>query len=348
MPWRPVEPGTVERVHQITQQVMGMLVLEVLKANPADWSEMFPVIEFVVYNTPGPHGYTPRDLDRRWSLATPLEKELQPFQVMDFEPVTDWAKEVFKKYREIRERVIQWYAQTSEKRAELANRFRRSRTLLPGMKVVYRDPRARAAGGRTPWRKPQTEPFEVVSVSGNKCVLRRPDGTLVPDAHVEDTIIVPDSAKDLEREPIEFAPDDPQTGDHIDQRKSPGEMLEQAARGQAAEGSAPTPGAAKRAKLDKVGVGGYVAYAAAGKKKTCRIGRVQLISKAEQEVVVHRHRPLTDGRLRVRWKPTYWDESQTEVIEEGSKPSLERVAADRLVTLVPVSYTHLRAHETDS
>ena len=114
MPWRPVEQGTVERLHQITQQVMGMLVLEVLKANPADWSAMFPVIEFVVYNTPGPHGYTPRDLDRRWSLATPLEKELQPFQVMDFEPVTDWAKEVFKKYREIRERVIQWYAQTSE------------------------------------------------------------------------------------------------------------------------------------------------------------------------------------------------------------------------------------------
>ena len=31
MPWRPVEQGAVERVHQITQQVMGMLVLEVLK-----------------------------------------------------------------------------------------------------------------------------------------------------------------------------------------------------------------------------------------------------------------------------------------------------------------------------
>ena len=34
------------------------------------------IVEFVIYNIPGPHGMTPRDIDRRWSMALPLEKEL--------------------------------------------------------------------------------------------------------------------------------------------------------------------------------------------------------------------------------------------------------------------------------
>jgi len=149
-PWRPVEQGAVERVHQVAQQMLGVLVHDVLQMSPEHWTEALPVLEFVIYNTPGPHGYTPRDIDRRWSLATPLEKELQPFQVLDFEPISEYAKKLFYEYRKIRHKVISGYGEMSEKRAELANRFRKTRELQPGMKVVYRDPRAKAAGGRTP------------------------------------------------------------------------------------------------------------------------------------------------------------------------------------------------------
>ena len=72
-PWRPNEQSGVERVHQEVQKVLGMLIQDVLQAEPSYWTEVLPVVEFVIYNTPGPHGYTPRDIDRRWSLGAPLE-----------------------------------------------------------------------------------------------------------------------------------------------------------------------------------------------------------------------------------------------------------------------------------
>ena len=78
--WRPVEQAAVERCHQELQKLLGLLMQDVLKAFPTEWSELLPVVEFLIYNTPGPHGMTPRDLDRRWSAAHPLEKELAPFE----------------------------------------------------------------------------------------------------------------------------------------------------------------------------------------------------------------------------------------------------------------------------
>ena len=47
------------------------------------------------------------------------------------------------------------------------NRFRRERQITVGTKVDYRDPRARAAGGCTPWKQPLIEPLVVVAVDGN-------------------------------------------------------------------------------------------------------------------------------------------------------------------------------------
>ena len=71
----------VERVHQELQNILDMLIADVLRAYKHEWTELLPVVEFSLYNTPGPHGYTPRDIDRRWSLATPLERELHPFEI---------------------------------------------------------------------------------------------------------------------------------------------------------------------------------------------------------------------------------------------------------------------------
>ena len=73
-PWRPMEQGLVEGKHRETQKVMGMLVNDVMQCFPNETGELLHVVEFIIYNTPGAHGYTPRDVDRRWSLATPLEK----------------------------------------------------------------------------------------------------------------------------------------------------------------------------------------------------------------------------------------------------------------------------------
>ena len=153
-PWRHMEQGLVEGKHRETHKIMGILVKDVMQCFPNETGELLHVVEFVVYNTPGPHGYSPRDIDRRWSLSTPLEKELQPFMVNQFEPVSEFTRQLFSNYRQIRVRVLGWLRDASEKRATLSNRFRRSKSVKPGDEVVIRDQRQRKAGRRTQYRQP--------------------------------------------------------------------------------------------------------------------------------------------------------------------------------------------------
>eukprot|EP00969_Alexandrium_andersonii_P303557 13419776-Alexandrium_andersonii.AAC.1 len=64
-------------------------------------------------------------------------------------------------------------------------------------------------------------------------------------------------------------------------------------------------------------------------RKYCAVGKVVTVVKAEEAVVVHRHRHVVDGRLRVRWLPLYYataeDGGQGQL--EGVRPSLQTVAA---------------------
>ena len=85
-------------------------------------------------------------------MATPLERALQPFIVNKFEPLSDYVAKLFQNYREIRVRVLTHLKASADKRQELANRFRKSKVVKPGMQVVLRDPRHRKAGGRTPYK----------------------------------------------------------------------------------------------------------------------------------------------------------------------------------------------------
>ena len=82
-PWRPMEQGLVEGKHKEVQKLFGILVMDIMKCFPDEVSELLPCIEYMIYNTPGPHGYTPRDIDRRWSMKTPLERELHGVTVSE-------------------------------------------------------------------------------------------------------------------------------------------------------------------------------------------------------------------------------------------------------------------------
>ena len=84
MALRPCEMGSNERMHQEVQKTLGALVRELGAA--ANWSEWLLVAEYILDNSPGPHGYTPRDLERSWSLALPLEKDVLR-DCLQFEPI---------------------------------------------------------------------------------------------------------------------------------------------------------------------------------------------------------------------------------------------------------------------
>ena len=90
-PLRPCELGANERVHQEVQKVLGAVVRQVGSTVGDTWSDWLVVAEYVIDNTPGPHGYTPRDLERSWSLAHPLERDVLR-DALEFEPVTEWAR----------------------------------------------------------------------------------------------------------------------------------------------------------------------------------------------------------------------------------------------------------------
>jgi len=225
-PWRPVEQAGVERIHQEAQTILGIMTQDFLKTFPDEWTEMLPAVEFTTYNTPGPHGFSPRDLDRRWSLGTRLERDLQPFQVMDFEPISEWATQLFTQYKQVRELVIRHMASSSYDRAQLANRFHKAKEFRKGDRVAFRDPRARAFGGRTPWKKPLTDPCVVTKIKGNKLTLRKINGTEV-EGHLEDCVLLPNDARQLEcRDPVEFEDEaDPSREPMV---RSPGQMMEDA------------------------------------------------------------------------------------------------------------------------
>ena len=43
-----MEQGIVERCHQELQKVLGMLVVEVCKSYASEWTELLPVVEFLL------------------------------------------------------------------------------------------------------------------------------------------------------------------------------------------------------------------------------------------------------------------------------------------------------------
>ena len=100
-----MEQGIVEVTHQETQKIICMLVRDVVKCFPYEFGELLRVVEYIVYNTPCDHGFTPRDIDRRWSVSSPLVNALTPFEVLELETLTQYVQRLFAEYRVIREAI---------------------------------------------------------------------------------------------------------------------------------------------------------------------------------------------------------------------------------------------------
>ncbi|CAJ1358892.1 unnamed protein product, partial [Effrenium voratum] len=150
--------------------------------------DLLAVVEYCIDTTPGPHGYTPRDLDRAWSLGVPLEKDLLK-STLEFEPVSDWARKIFGQYKAVSKVVKDHLTSASEARVRLANRYRREVDLKVGDRVVWRAPGLSDPGakGQVPWKKGLTGPWQLMpkSVSGREPLelrLRDPRRPIAPPA----------------------------------------------------------------------------------------------------------------------------------------------------------------------
>jgi hypothetical protein len=105
----------------------------------------------------------------------------------------------------------------------------------------------------------------------------------------------------------------------------------------------------RQGKFAKITVHGFVAFKGAG-RKTVRVGRVTNISKAAGEVVLHRYKPVSDGRMRVKWEPVFIIDGQ-EVLSQGNTALLETVPFSKIMMIVQLNdgtMSHAAARRLDT
>ena len=324
-PLRPCEMGANERVHQEVQKMLGIVVKDVARGHTDHWGDLLAVVEYCIDTTPGPHGYTPRDLDRAWSLGVPLEKDLLK-SALEFEPVSDWARKIFGQYMAVSKVVKDHLASASEARVRLANRYRREVDLKIGDRVVWSAPGLSDPGakGRVPWKKGLTGPWEVVSCKGNRLQLAGPDGAQPLAAHAEDCVLIPDDVCGDARDEIQF------DSDPDDSRPSLGQMI----KGETKQVEFTMK---RRGKQYVLKIGDVIAFRKGYGPKLCAIGRVTSVAVSEGVVHVHKYAPEIGG-LRVKWCLLYLDQQgQESLAPEGGRPCIEEVKMSLLITKVELS-----------
>ena len=174
--------------------------------------------------------------------------------------------------------------------------------------------------GKAPWKRPLSEPCTVSAVHGNKVDICTTSGDVIKDVHVENVILVPEAARDLE-EPgaaLEIL-DDAETRGLP--RRSLGQMAEAKEQEVLGEAELLAPvdlGTRDRKRLEKLSVGAVVAFASGVERRRCRLGLVLAVDRPAGEVQIRRYYPVSAGRLRVRWQAALKDE--TDPSREG--PSL--------------------------
>ena len=334
MAMRPCELGANERMHQEVQKTLGIILKELVRGEGDEWSELLPLVEYLLDTSPGPHGYCPRDLERAWSLGLGLEKDLIR-EAMKFEPMSEWSRRQFGQFAAAARQVRRHWEKSSEARAKLANRYRRTLELRPGDRVVWQAPTSRPEG-RVPWRRGLSGPWEVVSVRGNKLTLRSVPGLTDKDrqgpfeAHAEDCVLVPGDVED--RSPsveLELAEDPPDAAHSLGQRMTgQGEQYEFVMQ--------------RRGRQFVLRIGDVVAYTRGA--RICKLGRVAQVSVAEGTVSVHMYRPVV-GSLRVKWVLAYLDE-HGEVSADGTKASMDQVRLKEIVTKAEISREGVLAAST--
>jgi len=173
--------------------------------------------------------------------------------------------------------------------------------------------------------------------------VKQNDGSVFPNIHFEDVLITPEGARNMEtskkaKEPLKFQGEQAVDELHLHSsavRRSPGMMMEN--QGEARD-AAETQLGVRPGQLDKISAGVFIAYdtgksiALAG-RKTCCVGRVLNVSKAEQAVIVHKHKPVSDGHLLLKWEPVFHEDG-AEVLGTGSKPSEITVPVKQILEII--------------
>ena len=198
---------------------------------------------------------------------------------------------------------------------------------------MYRDPRSRS-GGRTPWKKELTGPWQVISLEGNRLVLRlvapTPSSSATQrevHAHAEDVVLLPKTQEfDMDPEgppePVRFeesTEDGPRS--LTDMRSKPQSEFT----------------VSRRGRPYVIRLGDMMAYQSGERDaKVCKVGRTVAVAAGEGTVTLHKYGARTGG-LRVRWAPVYLTREGEESFSHSDRPSLDVVTIKRLITKLDIN-----------
>ena len=121
-----------------------------LKCMPGRRADVIPLVELLRYNTPSKTSLSPRDLDKSWILAKPLERELLRWSASPALPASDVARNQFLQFRKLRDVMLEHKGKEGKRRADLVNRFQNPRLAEVSCCVT---PRSRRAVRARPWQE---------------------------------------------------------------------------------------------------------------------------------------------------------------------------------------------------
>ena len=67
------------------------------------------------------------------------------------------------------------------------------------------------------------------------------------------------------------------------------------------------------------------------RRRVCAVGMVRRISHQEQSMVVHKYTAISDGRIRILWKPVYLSEDGSRTIGAGLKEDTETITVKQVL-----------------
>ena len=92
----------VERGHQVVSLNLSILLNEVCRAFPQEWSSLIPAVEYLYFTAPqGSLGFSARDMTMGFSLAQRVCADLSPFQVPEGALETDFVTRAFDNFAKL-------------------------------------------------------------------------------------------------------------------------------------------------------------------------------------------------------------------------------------------------------
>ena len=178
--YTPRVQGMVERGHQVVSLNLSILLNEVCRAFPQEWSSLIPAVEYLYFTAPqGSLGFSARDMTMGYSMAQRVCADLSPFQVPEGAMETDFAIRAFDNFAKLYPIFVRVTQEERFRTQMRINSNRHSPHLKPGDMVFRKMPKHARQPKKLLYPASEGPFFVVKQKSPTSAILRDSEGNLV-------------------------------------------------------------------------------------------------------------------------------------------------------------------------